>query len=167
MFSDSQSILIVAIMLTFVLMGVESFFLVKLSGKAKRGVKIWSKSLSNATLDLLKKLDYPSNHVIEPFKSRGSTIYSFIIVRDHEAIISPAPHSFFPCVAYVNFAKTHPNLEYRGGISPFFIFAIAFASAPYFVIPVFALILAINYWAEISSIDNYLKGKLRVRRAAR
>jgi hypothetical protein len=167
MLSDSQRILVVAIMLTFVLWGVESFFLVKLSGKEKRGVKIWSKSLSNTTLDLLKKLDYPSNHVIEPFKSRNSTFYSFIIVRDDEAIISPAPHSFVPCVAYVNFAKAHPNLEYRGGISHFFVFAIAFASAAYFVIPVFALILAINYWAEISSIDNYLKRKLRVRRTAK
>ena len=163
MFSDLQRILVVAAMLTLILWVIESFFLVELSGKTKRGVKIWSKSLSNSTLDLLKKLDYPSNHVIEPFWSRGRIIHSFIIFRNDEAIISPAPHSLFPCVAYVNFTKAHPNLEYRIGISHFFVFVIAFASTTYIIIPFFALTLAISYWIEISRIDNYLKRKLHVK----
>jgi hypothetical protein len=163
MFSDLQRILAVAAMLTLTLWVIESFFLVELSGKTRRGIKIWSKSLSNSTLDLLKKLDYPSNHIIEPFRSRGRIIYSFIIFRDDEAIISPAPHSFFPCVAYVNFSKAHPNLEYRVGVSHFLVFVIAIAATTYVIVPFFALILTISYWIEISRINNYLKRKLRVK----
>ena len=163
MLSDSQRILIVSVMLTTLLWVIESFFLYKLSGNVKRGFRIWSKTLSDNALELFRKFDEPANYFIEPFMSGGNIYYSFIVVRDNEAIISPAHHLLFPCVAYVNLSKTHPSLEYRVGISHFFVFVIAFTYSAYLIIPFFTLVLIINYWIEIRSIDNFLNKKMRIK----
>ena len=142
---------------------IESFLLVKLRGNMKRGFKIWSKPLSNETRERLSLLSNPANYVIEPFRSRGTIFYSFIMVENNEAIISPYPRTIFPCVAYVNLFRPQARLEYRGGISHFFVFVLAFAYAFYLVIPIFAIILVIDYWVGIWDIDNYLNKKIHSR----
>ena len=155
--SNSQRILVIAIMILGLMWVLELFFLTKLSGKMKRGFKIWSKPLSN---ELRESLANPAKTIIEPHRYRGTIFYSFIISENNEVIICSYPRTFIPCVAYVNLKNPKAKLEYRGGISHFFVIVLALVYATYLVIPVFALILTINYWVEIRSIDNFLSKKI-------
>lgn len=140
----------------------ESFFLIKHSGNIKRGFKIWSRPLSSKAQEYL--LNDPPKYLIEPHRVKLQIVYSFIIVADKEAIICPFDRLFFPCVDYVNLAKSNAQLEYRGGVSHFLAFLLVFAYAYYLVIPIFALLLIINYWLGIVLVDNYLNRKVNARR---
>jgi hypothetical protein len=159
--SNYQRILVLAIMFLVLMWILESFFLVKLHGNKKRGFKIWSKSLSN---DMREYLSNPANNIIVPHwfynNNEGAPVYSFIILENNEVIIRSATVALFPCVAYVNLIKPNAKLEYRGGVSHFFVFLLALAYSFYFVIPFFALILIINYWIVVRAIDNYLNKKI-------
>jgi hypothetical protein len=161
--SDPQRILVLGIMLLAVTWFFESFFLVKRSGNIRRGFKLWSKPLSSKAQKYL--LNDPPKYLIEPHRVKLQIVYSFIIVADQEAIICPFYRSFFPCIGYVNLAKSNPQLEYRGGVSHFLAFILALAYAYYLAIPIFALIMIINYWLGIWSVDSYFNKRIRARHA--
>ncbi len=156
--SNYQRVLVLSTMFLLLMWVFESFFLVKLHRNMKRGFKIWSKPLSNETREYLIN---PANNIIVPhWINWGAPFYSFIILKNNEAIIRPLTRAIFPCVGYVNLKKPNARLEYRGGVSHFFVFLLAFAYSFYFVIPFFALILIINYWIIVRAIDNYLNKKI-------
>ena len=163
--SDHQGILVLGIMFLALAWYFETFFLVRRFGKIKRGLKIWSRPLSSKAQEYLGSLaDNFAKYIIEPHRVNLAMSYSFIIVEDKEAIICPYYRLFFPCIGYVNLAKSNTQLEYRVGVSHFLVFLLAFAYAYYLVIPVFILILIINYWLGIWMVDNYLNKKIRARR---
>ncbi|MCJ7483825.1 MAG: hypothetical protein MUO31_12780 [Thermodesulfovibrionales bacterium] len=161
--SNYQIILVLAIMFLVLAWMLELFFLVKLSGNTKLGFKIWSKPLSSEAQEYLSNF---AENIIEPHQiGWQAPVYSFIKVENNEVIIRPLRLTLIPCIAYVNLIKPNAKLEYRGGVSHFFVFLLAFAYAFYLVIPLFALMLVINYWVGIQVIDNYLNKKIRARRA--
>ncbi len=156
--SNHQRILVLSIMLLVLMWVFESFFLVKLHGNMKRGFKIWSKPLSN---EMREYLSNPEKSIIVPHRfNLGVLVYSFIILESNEVIIRPFTRAIFPIVGYVNLLKPNTRLEYRGGVSHFFVFLLAFAYSFYFVIPFFTLILIINYWVLVRVLDNYLNKKV-------
>jgi hypothetical protein len=161
--SDHQRILVIGIMVLALAWYFESFFLIKRSGNMKRGFKFWRKRLSSKAQEYL--LSDPPKYLIEPHRVNLQIVYSFIIVADQEAVICPFYRSFFPCIGYVNLAKSNPQLEYRGGISHFLAFLLVLAYAYYLAIPIFALMLIINYWLGIWSVDSYLNKRIRARRS--
>jgi len=158
---NHQRILVLGIMFIALAWYFETFFLVRRFGKFKRGFKIWSRPLSSKAQEYLGNL---AKYIIEPHRVNLAMSYSFIKVEDKEAIICPYFRLFFPCIGYVNLTKSNAQLEYRGGVSHFLVFLLAFAYAYYLVIPVFILMLIINYWLGILMVDNYLNKKIRARR---
>ena len=159
--SNYQKILMIAIIFLMLAYALESFFLIKLSGNTKRGFKIWSKPLSSKAQEYLSNLD---GNIIEPHQINMQTVRSFIKMEENEAIIRPLDLPPFPCIGYVNLTKPNATLEYRGGVSHFFVFLLAFAYAFYLVIPIFALILVINYWLGTWVVDDYLNKRIRAQR---
>jgi len=158
--SDYQRILVLTIMFFGLMWILESFFLVRLTGNIKRGFKIWSRPLPNEAQEYLSNL---TKNIIEPHRIGFQTVYSFIQVESNEVIVRQFHRTLIPFVAYVNLTKPNARLEYRGGVSHYFVFFLAFVNAFYFVIPLFALLLAINYWMEMRAIDNYLNKKIHTR----
>jgi len=160
--SNAQRILVLTIMFLFLAWFFESFFLTRRSGNMRRGFKIWSKPLSSKAQDYLSHL---TKYVIETRRVRLATTYSFVIVEDKEAIICPYYRSIFPCVGFANLGEPNAQLEYRGGVSHFLVFLLALVYPHYLVIPVFALVLILNYWLSIWMVDSYLDKKIRARDA--
>ena len=162
--SNDQRILVLTIMFLFLAWFFESFFLTRPFGKIRRGFKIWSTPLSYNAQAYLSHL---TKYIIETRRVRLATTHSFVIVEDKEAIICPYYRSIFPCVGFVNLAEPNAQLEYRGGVSHFLVFLLAIVFPNYLVIPVFALILIINYWLSIWMVDSYLNKKIRAQHAVR
>jgi len=162
--SNDQRILGFTILFLFLAWFFESFFLTRRSGNIRRGFKIWSKPLSGKAQDYLTHL---TKHIIETRRVRLATTYSFVIVEDKEAIVCPYYRSVFPCVGFVNLGEPNAQLQYRGGVSHFLVFVLAIVYPYYLIIPVFALVLIINYWLSIWMVDSYLNKKIRARHAVR
>jgi len=120
--------------------------------------------LSSKAQDYLSHL---TKYIIETRRVRLATTYSFVIVEDKEAIICPYYRSIFPCVGFVNLAEPNAQLEYRGGVSHFLVFLLAIVYRYYLVIPVFALLLIVDYWLAIWMVDAYLNKKIRAWRVVR
>ena len=160
------------IFILFSLGAIENFFLTSLTGKPKRGIKIWGKPLQ---LDMLNYLRNLSSDVIEFRRvGMGKTVYSFIKVESKEVIIY-SRDSFvltpWPYVGYVDLSEMKPHLQYRTGLlwhlsiflMPFFIGSV-FLSLPFFIsglLSIFGgcLIVIANFWIMTQGINRYLEDK--------
>ena len=156
--SNYQMVLVLSTMFLLLMWVFESFFLIKLYGKIKRGFKIWSKPLSNEAREYLIN---PANNIIVPHQINwGAPYYSFILLENNEVIVRPFTRAIFPIVGYVNLLEPNARLEYRGGVSHFLVFLLAFAYSYYFFILLYGLIVIINYLVLVRNLDDYLNKKV-------
>lgn len=143
----------------FVIGGIESYYLIRVEGKIKRGYRLWSKPLPDGAFQYLTGL---SNDIVEPPTKTGfSKVYSFIRVEDREAIISyrkPNWRTSWPYVGYVDLTAPEPKLEYRIALALHILVLLLTYIIPF--IPFLVLMMGINFYVETKSIEAYIKGKV-------
>lgn len=161
-----RSIWMGSILLSF-LLAIFSFFwgffdlifLMRYEGKIKRGIKVWSKPLSD---DLRKYLLSLPSDIIETRKTLFFvTKTGFIRVENQEALIyCRRPHwgTSWPYVGYVNLSEPDNVLEFRSSL-PMHLFLLPFILS-IVGIPFVLILMIFNYYMESTAIENFLKRKI-------
>jgi hypothetical protein len=135
------------------------YFLMRYEGKIKRGIKVWSKPLSD---DFRKYLLALSSDVIETKKTwffERKT--GFIRIENHEVVIyyrRPHWRTSWPYVGYVNLSEPDSVLEFRSSL-PMHLFLLPFIVS-IVGIPFVLLLMIFNYFMESTAIENFLKQKI-------
>jgi len=144
--------------LSFVWGFFDLYYLMRYEGKIKRGIKVWSKPLSD---DLRNYLLTLSSDVIETKKTLFfETKTGFIRIENREALIYyRRPHwgTSWPYVGYVDLSEPDSVLEFRSSLPmhlillPFIVSIVA--------IPFVLIFMIFNYFMESTAIINFLKMK--------
>jgi len=140
---------------------VDLIFLVRYEGKLKRGIKIWSKPLSD---ELRKYLSTLSQDVIETRKIWFSDRkVGFIRVENQEVLIHyrrPKWGTSWPYVGYVDLSEPESILEFRSSL-PMHLFLLPFILSGV-GIPFVLLVMVFNYYMESTAIESFLRQKVEV-----
>lgn len=134
------------------------YFFIRYEGKIKRGIKVWSKPLSDNLRNYLLTL---SSDVIETKKALFfERKTGFIRVENDEALIYyRRPHwsTSWPYVGYVNLSEPDCVLEFRSSL-PMHLFLLPFIVS-IVAIPFVLILMIFNYYMESTAIINFLKMK--------
>ena len=142
---------------------IQTFLLLRRTGnRLKRGVKLYSRTLTSQELEFLQKMDKDIfTKRKQQFLSFVENIVGFILARENERLIQfrkPRWGTSWPYVGYVNLAQPVPILEYRASffmhllLIPFILTGIGLV----FVIPM----MFFNFRFETSAIDSYLQNQM-------
>ena len=126
----------------------------RFEGKIKRGVKVWSKELSNESWQYL--LNLKADVLVHRKILFSSYKSAFIRVQNSEVLIYCTPRtvrSSWPYVGYVDLTLPAHELEYRTSL-PGIIFLI-----PFTIIGV--LIFVINFIFQTRAIDGFIEVKTK------
>jgi hypothetical protein len=121
-------------------------------GEIKRGIRIWSKPLSNEVRQYLSQLT--TDYIDENFLSIHQ---SFIRVKDHEILVcykSWILSTPFQYVGYVNLALPNSRLEFRSSL-PLHLF-LALLSLYVWTIPFVVVVLVISFVSGIAGLQRIL-----------
>lgn len=137
---------------------VDLILLMRYKGKIKRGIKVWSKPLSDDFRNYFLSLQ---NDIVETRKTwfHESKI-RFIRIENREVIIySRRPHwgTSWPYIGYVDLSGPEPVLQFRSSLP------MHLCLLPFVVIgagiPFVLVLLIFNYYMESTAIENFLKKK--------
>jgi hypothetical protein len=137
---------------------VDLIILMCYKGKIKRGIKVWSKPLSDDFRNYLLALQ---NDIVETRKTwfHESKI-RFIRIENREVIIySRRPHwgTSWPYIGYVDLSEPEAVLQFRSSL-PMHLFLLPFILTG-IATPFVLLLLVFNYYMESTAIENFLKKK--------
>ncbi len=132
------------------------------SNRLKRGMKLFSRPLTNQELEFLQKMDEDIfTKRKQQFLPFIENIVGFIRTKGNERLIQfrkPRWGTSWPYVGYANLAEPLPELEYRASLFmhlillPFIISGVALI----FVIP----FMYVNFRTETKAIDSYLQNQI-------
>jgi len=121
-------------------------------GEIKRGIKIWSKPLSNEVRQYLIRLT--NDYVDENFLSIHQ---SFVRVKSQEILVSYKSWILatpFQYVGYVNLSLPNSRLEFRSSL-PLHLFVVLLALNVW-LIPVILIILLVSFISETMGVQRIL-----------
>ncbi len=134
---------------------LDTTFLLKRTGKIKRGIKIWSEPLPATMHTFLENL---TDEIIEKRKYLFfSSVVGFILAKNGEVLIQYRRKGWgtsWPYVGYVDLRQTDPRIEYRVSLPmhlvllPFILSIVA--------IPFIGVLMGVNYYMERNAILNFV-----------
>ncbi len=146
----------------FIMVGIfiwgvfDTTFLLKRTGNIKRGVKIWSEPLSEATRDFFENL---SEDIVEERKHLflPSMVVGFIIAKNGEVLVQYRRKNWrtsWPYVGYIDLRKANLRIEYRASL-PMHLFLLPFVLT-IVAIPFVGLLMGVNFFQERNAILDFV-----------
>lgn len=139
---------------------IDTVFIIRLSGKMKRGVRLFTKPLPEPTKQFLQSL--ATDVVVKRKMLIGEATVGFIRVQGNERLIQsrkPRWRTSWPYLVYVDLNELTPVLEYRASLPVSLIFI------PWFLITIpapflwifFAGLIYMNCYMETKAIEEFLQ----------